>query len=390
MSKILFIVSNPLEINTSASIRNKAMIEGLLLNGHTVDLVTTAPNPQHIAYDESLAVQGIHVTQISMNSRQKLSGMGGKNRLFLRLKSFVYRWITSHTVYDPLKGFASHTDSVNLSKGGYDYIISSSDPKSSHLFALRLLEQQHGDVGGKWIQIWGDPFLTDITQISKKRNIIKAEEQRLLQAADFVFYVSKPTLIQQMQLYPDCAHKMNYTPIPYLCEKVTENQRLSKTGKTKLAYCGDYSPSIRNLFPLYDAVNSANGFLELSICGGSSSPLQSTSSVHVMNRVPYCETRKIEDESDILVFVANRSGTQIPGKVYQYAGTNKPILFILDGDAALLKAQFSQYERFVFVGNSRADILNGIESIVHSEKTYSPLREFAKDYVMSEFMRKIS
>lgn len=39
MSKILFIVSNPLEINTSASIRNKAMIEGLLLNGHTVDLV---------------------------------------------------------------------------------------------------------------------------------------------------------------------------------------------------------------------------------------------------------------------------------------------------------------------------------------------------------------
>ena len=205
-----------------------------------------------------------------------------------------------------------------------------------------------------------------------------------------MFYVSKPTLIQQMQLYPDCAHKMNYTPIPYLCENVTENQRLSKTGKTKLAYCGDYSPSIRNLFPLYDAVNSANGFLELSICGGSSSPLQSTSSVHVMNRVPYCETRKIEDESDILVFVANRSGTQIPGKIYQYAGTNKPILFILDGDVELLKAQFSQYERFVFVGNSRADILNGIESIIHSEKTYSPLKEFAKDYVMSEFMKKIS
>lgn len=388
MSKILFVVSRPLEINTSASIRNKAMIEGLLLNGHSVDLVTTTPNPQHPAYDESLSVSEIHTIRVAMSNAQKLSGLGRKNRLFAWLKSIAYKWVTKHEVYDSLKSFANHTDCVDISNGKYDYIISSSDPKSSHLFVLRLLERQQNVFRGKWIQIWGDPFLTDITRVNKNKKRIKNEERQLLQAADRVFYVSKMTLKQQKQLYPQCTNKMDYTPIPFLCESITDNHTLNKVTMIDLAYCGDYSPSVRNLIPLYEAVNSTDNF-HLTICGGSSNPLHETQSVRVMNRVSYSETKKIEENADILVFVSNRSGTQIPGKIYQYAGTNKPILFILDGDADLLKTQFAQYERFVFVDNSKESILQGIESIIHCEKIYAPLQEFAKEYVMDEFMRKI-
>ena len=177
MSKILFIVSRPLEINTSASIRNKAMIEGLLQNGHTVDLVTAEPNIHHAAYDESLSVQGVKTIRVAMNNVQKLAGLGGKNKLFLKLKSLAYRWMTRNEVYDHLKSLVHHTDCVNLAEGQYDYIISSSDPKSSHLFALKLLEKQKTGFKGKWIQIWGDPFLADITQTSKNKRIIKQEEK---------------------------------------------------------------------------------------------------------------------------------------------------------------------------------------------------------------------
>ena len=194
MSKILFVVTRPLEINTSASIRNKSMIEGLIQNGHTVDLVTAGPNVHHAAYDESLSVQGVNAIRIAMNNAQRLAGLGGNNKLFLKLKSLAYKWVTRHEVYDHLKSLANHTDSVNLADGQYDYIISSSDPKSSHLFVLKLLEQQGRNFKGKWIQIWGDPFFADITQTNRNKRIIKNEEQRLLQGADYVFYVS------QMQL----------------------------------------------------------------------------------------------------------------------------------------------------------------------------------------------
>lgn len=389
MSKILFVVTRPLEINTSASIRNKSMIEGLIQNGHTVDLVTAEPNVHHAAYDGSLSVQGVNAIRIAMNNAQRLAGLGGNNKLFLKLKSLAYKWVTRHEVYDHLKSLANHTDSVNLADGQYDYIISSSDPKSSHLFVLKLLEQQGRNFKGKWIQIWGDPFFADITQTNRNKRIIKNEEQRLLQGADYVFYVSQMTLAQQKKLYPTHAAKMRYTPIPYVHEKTTTNRRLKDAATIELAYCGDYSPRIRNLIPLYDTVNSCQN-LHLVICGGSDAPLHSTNAVRVAGRAPYSVTCEVEDKADILVFLANRSGAQIPGKVYQYAGTNKPILFILDGDAQALRAQFERYGRFVFVENTPESILQGVKEIAAVEKNYMPIKEFSREYIMGEFMKEVS
>jgi hypothetical protein len=378
-----------LEINTSASIRNKAMLEGLLENDHTVDLVSTVPNPQHVAYDESLSVSGVHTIRVSINNAQRLAGMRVKGKLFQQLKSMAYKWISKHKVYDHLKSIASHTDCIDLSASNYDYIISSSDPKSSHLFVFKLLEQQQRSFHGEWIQIWGDPFLADITRTNRNKRIIKAEEQRLLQASDCVFYVSMMTLEQQKRLYPDCACKMRFTPIPYVQENITENRKLDNAFPVELAYCGDYNTSIRNLAPLYDTVNNSNK-LHLVICGSSDSPLRSTRYVNVIGRVSFHVTREVEDNADILVFVANKTGAQIPGKIYQYAGTNKPVLFILDGNVDELKAQFEQYDRFVFVNNSCKSIQQGIASIVHSGVIYSPLKEFSKKNIMTAFMQEVS
>lgn len=59
-------------------------------------------------------------------------------------------------------------------------------------------------------------------------------------------------------------------------------------------------------------------------------------------------------------------GGQIPGKLYQYSATNKPILFILDGtieEMQILKTYFSQFNRYVFCKNSIDSIQNGIQKI---------------------------
>lgn len=383
MSKILFVVARPLEINTSASIRNKAMIEGLIENGHSVDLLTTTPDEKHAAYDKSLAVDGINTIRIPMNQTQKLTGLSRQNKLLSWAKSVAYRWISKHEVYDHLKFIVNHTDCVDLENGCYDYIISSSDPKSSHLFVKKLLDEKGGLFRGKWIQIWGDPFLTDITSTNHNKGKIRAEEQRLLNAADCVFYVSRMTLEQQQRLYPACAKKMHYTPIPYVKEEITNNRDLSRTATIELAYCGDYGSSIRNLRPLYEAVNHSDN-IHLTACGRSDAPLQSTDKVTVKGRMPYKTVREIENQADILVFVANRSGTQIPGKIYQYAGTNKPILFVLDGNEVTLKKHFASYYRFSFANNTPESIQDNLKKMVQESRTYMPLREFSKEIVMGK------
>lgn len=389
MSKILFVVSRPLEINTSSSIRNKAMIEGLLANGHTIDLLTTTPDEKHAAYDKDLAVEGVRCIRIPMNQTQKVTGLVRQGKFLSRLKSIAYKWVSRCEVYDHLKFIANHTDYADLRNNHYDYIISSSDPKSSHLFVLKLLEQKKPLFNGKWIQIWGDPFLTDITSTNHNKGKIRAEEQRLLNAADCIFFVSKMTLEQQKKLYPTCAKKMHYTPIPYVKEEITNNRDLSSAATIELAYCGDYGSSIRNLKPLYEAVNQSNKF-HLTICGGSDAPLQNTVKVTVKGRVPYKTVREVENQADILVFVANRSGTQIPGKIYQYAGTNKPILFVLDGNEETLKEQFERYKRFEFVENGIEEIKQGLHMIAYSKQSHMPLSAFSKQKVVEEIMREAS
>ncbi len=389
MSKILFVVSRPLEINTSASVRNKAMVEGLIANGFAVDLLTTTPDEKHAAYDKSLSAEGAHSIRVPMNQTQKVTGLSRNNKLLSTLKSIAYKWMSKHEVYDHLKFIANYTDYVDLDNNHYDYIISSSDPKSSHLFVKTLLERKAEKFHGKWIQIWGDPFLTDITRTNTNKHKIKVEEQRLLEAVDYVFYVSKMTLEQQKKIYPTCAHKMRYTPIPYIKEKITANRSMEKTEKIELAYCGDYDISIRNLKPLYDAVNQIDN-AHLTVCGGSNAPLQSTEKVRVKGRVAYEEVCKVEDSADILVFVANRAGTQIPGKIYQYAGTNKPVLFVLDGDKEALKESFEAYDRFVFVENDAACITKGVREITQRQKEYAPLTAFSKDKVMKKLMHEVS
>ena len=218
---ILYVVSRPLEINTSASIRNRATILGFIENGHTVDLFTTEPDKNHSAYDESLIPEGVNIKYVRLGGTQNLARVGRRMKILKPIKGFVYRWMNRHEVYDNLKGIVNCINDIELKEKKYDVIISSSDPKSSHLFVEKLIERQKDVFRGRWIQIWGDPFSGDITRTDKKNSeIVKREEQRLLSKADKIVYVSKLTKEQQQKLYPESRDKMTYYPIPYMNENI--------------------------------------------------------------------------------------------------------------------------------------------------------------------------
>ncbi len=384
--KILYVVSRPLEINTSASIRNRATILGLVENGHNVDLFTTEPDRNHSAYDESLIPEGIKIRYVRLGGTQNLARVGRKMKILKPIKGFVYKWMNRHEVYDNLKGIINHISDIDLKTENYDVIISSSDPKSSHLFVERLLEKQKSIFKGRWIQIWGDPFLGDITRTDKKNGeIIKNEERRLLNAADKIVYVSKLTKKEQQKVYPESKDKMSYYPIPYMNEKIYQLRDLKSVPMVELAYCGDYNISVRNILPLYEAVKTMDN-VHLTICGGSDKPVESCENVTVYGRVPFETVREIEEKADVLVHLSNLSGSQIPGKIYQYSGTNKPILFILDGEIEQVKEQFSKYGRYKFTVNNELEIEKSITKISNLSYEYKPVSDFSKKKISENIL----
>lgn len=384
--KILYVVSRPLEINTSSSIRNRATIMGLVDNGHEVDLFTTSPDNNHIAYDGSMTISGVDITYIKLDGIQSVARLGRKLKFLEPLKKVVVKHMDSNDIYDNLKGIVDHISEVDVSK--YDLIISSSDPKSSHLFVKKLLEQK--DFSGKWIQIWGDPFLSDITLPKGiNREEVYNEEKSLLSLCNRVVYVSKLTLESQRKIYHEYAYKMTHVPIPYLDEIVEHNNDLRQKKRVKLAYCGDYTSNVRNIIPLYEALKTLENRCEIKICGNTDLKLDSKKNIFITGRQPYEEVERIEREADILVHISNLSGGQIPGKIYQYSGTNKPILFILDGEKKDIKEQFEKYGRFCFADNDMDSIIKTIGEIISRANDYEPVQQFSKSVIANSLIKNI-
>lgn len=383
--KILYVVSRPLEINTSASIRNRATIKGLLDLGHSVDLLTTQYDKNHSNFDDSLIDKRLNVKYLKLNGIQEIAKYGRKYKFLKPLKKIAYKTISYFEIYDNLKGICNYTNKVDIKDNNYDLIISSSDPKSSHLFVYNLYENKIL-INTPWIQIWGDPFLSDITRNSKLLNRkIKKEESKLMKFATKIIYVSNLTLEEQKNIYSNYAHKMFYEPIPYVDGKIYPVNKLEKNEPLTFLYTGDYSSNIRNIIPLYKAIRNTNH--KLIICGDSDLKLECTENINIHSRVSFEKTKELEKECDVLVHLSNLRGTQIPGKIFQYSGTNKIILFILDGNIEMLMKTFSKYNRYVFTDNKTDDIKKAIDKI--NQKEYEDTRFVVEKFGAKNIARNI-
>lgn len=378
--KILYITSVPLEYSSSANLRNIALIRGLIQNGHEVSTLSTESQKSSACYDKSLMqleVKNRYFIELGqlhakLNSAQKGS-------LKLKIKGKLYKLYTAFNLYDSRKNEVSGIDKIDFSSQKFDVIISSSDPKSSHLFAERLLKL-HPDIANKWIQYWGDPFTGDINRWSLVPNFaVLKEEKRLLSLCDKAVYVSPMTAGYIKKKHKEFADKIQFVPVGYSEEKLYPKHESSTLD---LCYCGDYYSKDRNVQPLFDAVKQMREQCCLTVAGNSDIALNSDENITVYPRVEKKKVDEIEQNSDVIVCVCNRKGTQIPGKIYHASATNRAILILLDGDCKNeIKSYFSEYDRFVFCENKKDDIVKTLKAMCGHKMDSKPCKKLNGVYV---------
>ena len=383
--KILYITSTPLEYNSSANMRNVAIIKGFQQLGYEVSSLSSEAVNSSIYSDD---ISGI----INLKSRYWLklgaiqsnitNNINQRNNFKKIIKNRIYKIYTKFSIYDPKKTLVSKV-SKDFIKEKFDLIISSSDPKSSHLIAEKLIEL-NPNITKKWIQYWGDPFVGDINKNSIiPANVIKREEKRLIGLCDEVVYVSPFTLEQQQKNYPEYKDKMKFVPIPYIEEKIFTT---GSNSKVTLGYFGDYKSSDRNIKPLYETIIKNNDCY-LNICGNSDIKLEEKENVSIRPRQKMNVVEELEKNSDILVCICNKKGTQIPGKIYHYAATNKPILIILDGDKKEeLRKYFESFNRYKLCENTEEDIMKAVKDIINEKVEYKPLTLLSSEKIAKKFI----
>ncbi len=391
--KILYITADPLEYNTSANMRNRAIINGFIKNGHVVDTLSASVNSETVGYDKSVNIQNLNKRYwLDMSKsysklvikKEELNKNKKKNKIKLKIKTLLYKIYTKISLYDTKKSLVKKVKEVQFEEK-YDIIISSSDPKSAHLLAEEVIKV-NSEITKKWIQYWGDPFAMDINKSSIIPSIIiKREEKRILSLADKIIYVSPFTHKEQCKLYKKLSTKMFFLPIA--CE---EKYNLEKTDKKdgfiKLGYFGNCYAKDRNIIPLVE-MSQGNDAIKLILCGNTDVEIPKTNNIISYARVSSGKVKALQNEVDILVCVCNRRGTQIPGKIYHYSATNKLILILIDGDNKLeLKEYFDSFNRFITCENEKEDILKTIKNLEIEKLDYTNFTDFDSSVIGKKFL----
>lgn len=363
--------------NSSANLCHLAYIRGLVDAGHRVTVLSADGRdyptdaglqiPEEVEQHTFYGVSLYEKLSMKKNRSQAKtdapaapgSGTGGRSlraRLVGGVKKAALSLYGAHGIYAKFvrkaRRFRSDTE--------YDYVLSLSTPPSSHLLAHKLLHSGHVRAR-HWIQIWEDPWYSDAYGFNGKGNIFR-EEKRLLSFAERICYVSPLTLMNQQKLFPDFAEKMYWQPLPFYYAQ--EEAAARPGGRNVYGYFGEYQPQARDLRPFYEAAKQAG--IEVNICGNPSGLFAPTEHIRIYPRLPLEELRPIENGTNVLVFLCNRGGGQIPGKIYQYSATDKTILFILDGtqeEKAAIRAYFEPFSRYVFCDNTADSIREAIRRI---------------------------
>ena len=157
--------------------------------------------------------------------------------------------------------------------------------------------------------------------------------------------------------------------VPLACdEQASANKATNCEIANRAVYLGDYSSHIRNILPLYNAVLKMPN-IELIIAGNTDLKLESNDHITIYPRVNQQKVKELEDSAAIVVSVGNLSGTQIPGKLYYSASSQKHILVTIDGDnKEELKNYIDSYDRFDVCLNTEDNIREALEKIINEGK----------------------
>ncbi len=390
--KILYITSDDILRNSSANIRNASLVRGLKDIGHDIKVLCLKPNKHDKHLEKILSdVDILYAINTPINTSHNTAALQKPN-IFKTIAVKLYNLIR---VYDPSARLVRKVKTESLPIGTPDIIISSSDPRSSHLLAKKIIKNIN--FKGKYVQYWGDPMMNDISASLLVRPFLRNAEKRLLRLPDLIVYTNDATVRQMAQEYNIPQHKMFSIPTP--CAKSQEISSAPKDNNdevVRIGYFGEYYSSRRNIIPLLEVITN-NPKYHLTIAGSTDINVPATANITQFPHIGAAQVAELQENTDILIVLENKPKNklmannviQIPGKVFHYGITDKKILII--EETGLSKSAFDKYNRYYFCDNNISDIQDAMEHIAkdNTPSRCTPLRDFFPENVAKVLIEQI-
>ncbi|MDD3409219.1 MAG: hypothetical protein PHY12_00260 [Eubacteriales bacterium] len=383
--KILYVSLEPLNSGSSASTCSVMNLIGLTRLGHEVEVLSIDRDVyKNRTYNQEI-LDHCQFSLVSQKGERKVDESMKASEVTKRevkpcglsVRELAMQAYRKLSLYNYTYFYLKKVSLRCLKSSEYDVVISTSDPVTSHK-AVAILKRE-GLKTNKWIQHWGDPMADDINRKNIwPTAIVRLVEQSILKQADKVVYVSPFTAEKAKCIFNKLSGRMTYV-IP--ASEFNKQFEPSSGDIVRLAYCGLYYSETRDVLPLYDAVCNAKGCY-LTIAGSTDVELDTVPNVKVMGYVSHDIAVKVEGDSDAIVCILNKCGTQIPAKLYYYFGTNKQIIVIYEDQNKRIVDFLNTFNRFMFARNDRKSIEDCFE-ILRKNRTAT-----ASDYLSPENVAK--
>ena len=374
---MMVILGEPVEYDTSSMIRSRNIIDALFRIGCDVHCYSPYADLHSRYYNKDFEFNSdIELIRYGNKIVNPLYEQHKKNKVKQRIIEVLYDLYKQIDLFGISLLYVKYKREISKQIEDYDILLTFSDPKATHIIGS-YCKKKKKDI--MYVQQWGDPLTIDITETSKLPKFIKKGiEALLLKNADSIYYVSPITMEEQKELFPQLATKINFVPTPSEKHLYNKNQG----DRIRIGYVGSYSFVARNIMPFYNAAKDLKE-MDFEIIGDSEKKLEEVENIKIFNRVPHHKLNEYIKSYDILVCLMNDKGTQIPGKIFNYAGTDKEILIIQDGDYGdKIRSYFEKYNRFTFVRNRKEDIITALKTYINvGVKRRSPLSDFMPERI---------
>lgn len=218
-----------------------------------------------------------------------------------------------------------------------------------------------------------DPFSSNVELLhtnSLHKRMIQSFEEKYMSEADYIVVLNKEIL----KYYQDICK--NIVVIEQgiddsLIDAIRNSEGgFAKDNTTSLVYAGNFYKKIRDPHELYRAIDAIKQEVKLTIYTHVEKREclpHSTEQIENLPSVDKDELFKVYANSNIIVFIDNFFGIQVPGKTLEVLATNKPVLFIYNNKYSPTLNYVKSQKGIFLVENDYVAISETIERILDQE-----------------------
>lgn len=397
--RILIIANAFPPINSSASIRALNYVNYLYLLGCDVHVITANYPKDFINYDISLQQQlnpNIKVYRIDLGKlyskfytkrasdyiKKEESNKNSKKSLSL-FKQLIKTYITIPDPYFEWQLGAVQQGEKLLEKGNFDVIFSMHEAPSCHLVGYKL-HKKFPHV--KWVTYWSDPWTFDPNRMKQpmlRKYIEKRLEKKVVENADVFLFTTNQTKKLYESYYNISESKTDIVFRGFSKHYFSDLKekggmpKFIKEGKINIVHTGEIYTNLRDITPFLKAIRKIKQHhldiyekLNILLIGNIHQPetiidYSDLKCINLIERLPYEEALKYMLHSDILILWGNKHGQQIPGKVYEYIGSESIITTIIGSDDDPLINFMKNIDKGPVIKNETDDIYETVLSLVN-------------------------